>query len=288
MKDGDLYRSFANQFSGVSRFEIISRFTREFRYKVSKTFKDFSTPKVLCLALSAACTSVVSEPLRVVTEELPPYNFSDGQYVAGLSTQLVRAVVTHAGIDATFEVLPWPRAFRIAKQQKNVLIYSIFRTPEREKHFIWLWALAPFNYSVYANSPKTHIKIPHLGAIEQHTIGVLRDSAQVDLIRSFSNIDETNILIGANYEQLYLMLRKERIDMFLAPDLLVSYLNQKYHLSMQQQPTAIFPLEIGETEVFAAASINTDPMLVKRIKEAAQELKQDGTLAAIKQQYSIE
>lgn len=79
-----------------------------------------------------------SAAILVVTEELPPYNFTENGVITGSSTEVVRAVMREVGLEADIVSLPWARAMNKALTQPNVLIYTIATTPMRLPQFKWV------------------------------------------------------------------------------------------------------------------------------------------------------
>ena len=110
------------------------------------TMRDFMVPCIsmlkkvcycLLLVLCLACfSSVAKDSLRVVTEEWPPYNYSnENGKVVGAATAKVRWVLEQADIDYTLNSYPWARAIDLASTKKNVAIFSVYRTEIREQQF---------------------------------------------------------------------------------------------------------------------------------------------------------
>nr|BFE97768.1 hypothetical protein GCM10020185_83040 [Pseudomonas brassicacearum subsp. brassicacearum] len=87
------------------------------------------------LMFLAASAGAAEAPLRIVTEELPPYNMTQNGRMTGMSTEVVQAVLKEVGMDAPIHSMPWARAYELALNESNVLIYSIVRTPAREPLF---------------------------------------------------------------------------------------------------------------------------------------------------------
>ncbi len=81
---------------------------------------------VLMFLAASACAA--EAPLRIVTEELPPYNMTQNGRMTGMSTEVVQAVLKEVGMDAPIHSMPWARAYELALNESNVLIYSIVRT----------------------------------------------------------------------------------------------------------------------------------------------------------------
>ena len=89
--------------------------------------------------------------LRVLTEDLPPYQVvKNHQVVAGSAYLQVEDILRSAGLPCRTEVLPWARSFELARSQPNTLIYSLARLPARENLFIWLAPLINADYRYYS------------------------------------------------------------------------------------------------------------------------------------------
>ncbi len=87
--------------------------------------------KIIFLLLSTFLITgtTYSQEIRVLTEHLPPYQIQMGENkIGGFSTEIVRAVLKEAKIRAKIEVYPWVRAYSIALEDKNILIFSIVRS----------------------------------------------------------------------------------------------------------------------------------------------------------------
>jgi len=101
--------------------------------------------RVLPLILSTFIGSTVAQSqLSVVTENWPPYNYqNDKSDVDGVATAVVKRVLNHAELSYRIDVFPWARSYKLAQGQPNTLIYSIFKTAEREPYFHWFCPLLP-------------------------------------------------------------------------------------------------------------------------------------------------
>ncbi|WP_462379775.1 substrate-binding periplasmic protein [Pseudomonas sp. Marseille-QA0892] len=106
--------------------------------------------RVLLLANAMLVAQAQAHSIQIVTEELPPYNMTVDGKLTGMSTEVVKAVLADVGIDATFQAMPWARAYDTALHGENVMIYSIARTPERESQFKWVGMVAPMRWYLYS------------------------------------------------------------------------------------------------------------------------------------------
>lgn len=89
----------------------------------------------------------------VYTEDFPPYNYPgpDGQ-VVGISTERVRQVLDRAGLDYQIRLVPWSRAVQLSRSEPAALIYTLARTPERDRHYDWLMPLVRSEYHLFART----------------------------------------------------------------------------------------------------------------------------------------
>lgn len=94
--------------------------------------------------------------LTVYTEDFPPYNYlsEDGE-VIGSSTERVRQVLDRAGLTYAIKMVPWSRAVQLAGSERNVLIYTLAKTPERDQHFDWLVPLMRSQYYLFTRAGDT-------------------------------------------------------------------------------------------------------------------------------------
>ncbi|MFC4349411.1 substrate-binding periplasmic protein [Kordiimonas lipolytica] len=103
---------------------------------------------LLLLAPLARATGLV-----VYTEDFPPYNYRghDGE-VTGTSTERVRKVLDRTGLDYQIRLVPWSRAVQLSKSDNNALIFTLARTPERDRFYDWLMPLMRSEYHLFTRA----------------------------------------------------------------------------------------------------------------------------------------
>ena len=82
---------------------------------------------------------VLSQEIKVVTVLMPPYQtqLPNGS-IGGSATEIVKSMFEVTGDKPIIQAFPWARTYKLASSEPNTLIYSIARTPEREKKFNWV------------------------------------------------------------------------------------------------------------------------------------------------------
>jgi polar amino acid transport system substrate-binding protein len=93
----------------------------------------------VCLILFMANT--VGAELTILTEDLPPYNYTENGKLTGATTQVVQEIMRRLGIDDSIAVVPWARGYQRLNNEPNVVLFTTALTPERERRFHWVGPL---------------------------------------------------------------------------------------------------------------------------------------------------
>ena len=131
----------------------------------------------------AMASSVCAQGITVVTEEYPPYNFLDSNNrISGMATEVVEEVLKRARLDYKMAMYPWARAYQLAQDAPNVLIYSIGRSEQRESLFKWVDVIAPYDVYLYRLKSRTDIKATRLADVRHFKIGAVRDDVRAQYL----------------------------------------------------------------------------------------------------------
>src|SRR4051812_1471501 len=99
---------------------------------------DKKTPRVACmLFILWACTSAPASALQMLTEEYPPYNYTENKTLIGISTEIVVEMGKRAKVPMTFAVMPWPQAYDQTQMKLETCLFSTARLENRERIFKW-------------------------------------------------------------------------------------------------------------------------------------------------------
>ncbi len=242
--------------------------------------------KFLAMVLVFIMASVAwGADIRVVTEEWPPYSCVKKNKVEGLVTEVIRATLDQADLGYTIEAYPWARAYEMARNEKNVLIYSIFKLPNREAHFKWI-KIDGLAVDMALFRPKYREDI-HLNSLEDakgYRVGVTRETSTHHFLLG-KGFEEGVNLFPVNCEEqnsLKSQPKARRIDLTtgdvlsLAQWLKTSNLSPDYwvrEMSLFQQP------------LYMAFGLETSDELVDKVRQAFESIKAQGQVAQILGEY---
>lgn len=72
-------------------------------------------------------------------------------------------------------IYPWARAYQMAQDAPNVLIYSIGRNEQREALFKWVGVIAPYDVYLYRLKSRPEVKVLSMNDIRNYRVGAVRD-----------------------------------------------------------------------------------------------------------------
>jgi polar amino acid transport system substrate-binding protein len=196
---------------------------------------------ILCLALlfvlSAGCTTyeeigvpapVGAEELTFVTEEYPPFNYIEDGVAKGISVDILLGALEEMGAPISrdqIRVLPWHIAYDTALSQKNTILLTTIRSPEREELFKWA---GPFVSVAYVLFGEVHddYKISTPDDLKKYRFGVVQDDYAGILLKE-SGVSESNIIEADDAPTLISLLHDGTIDLFCYGDFAGRYFIEK-------------------------------------------------------------
>jgi len=243
------------------------------------------TKTLLSLILAIGLASpAIAQTIEVVTEQYPPYNYTEGGKIIGASTEVVEEVLKRAGITYTLTSYPWTRAYKMAMEKANVLIYSIGRNEKREKLFKWVDIIASYNIYLFKLKSRGDITLNSIEDAKKFKLGGVRDDVRTQYLEKQGFAAGKEIDLVKNDELNIKKLKAGKIDLFPIDENGMAYLAKQSGFSMDDFDKALYIEELS-AGLYMAFSTNTDDSVVNKCKEELKKLKDDGTHAKIQSKY---
>lgn len=241
---------------------------------------------VFMLCLSVCGAQARSQPLRIVTEELPPYSMTRDGQLTGMSTEVVQAVLKEVNVQASIQSMPWARAYDLALHDPDVLIYSITRTAEREHSFKWVGTIATTRWYLYSSSAHP-IRLMDLDdARDWQTATVNEDVGEQYLIGKKFVIGQ-QLQSSNHYELNYQKLRTGHVDLWISDELNADYLVRQD--GEEPGRTLVQSLRVPELEedggLNMAFSLSTPDATVQLFQKGLRAIRENGTYDAIARKW---
>lgn len=225
------------------------------------------------------------DDLILITEEYPPFNFTEEGTTQGIATDLLIEMLKQIGAGQTREdigLLPWARGYSIALSTEDVLLFSTTRTAAREDLFKWVGPIIRSKIVLFARKDRK-INLSNIEDINQKKLRVgvvLNDVGEQILLK-----------LGVKRKQIYRynkgvhlvdMLQKGRIDL-LAYGKLATRWNLK---SLGFDPNDFETIHaLQQAEYYYALNRKIDDRIVTQLQSALDQLKKSGALDRIVKRY---
>jgi polar amino acid transport system substrate-binding protein len=234
---------------------------------------------VILFALCARAASAAG--LTFLTEENPPFNYTEGGKLTGAGAEIVQQIASRAGIPVKTEVLPWDTAFVRAQAEKNTCLFSTARLENRERLFLWVGPIATNLWALYG---KTDFAVPikTLKDLSPYRIGVVTRDAKGDFLRE-NAVTNLKFVRDDRENPPRLLLPPDNPDHI---DLWITGLYAARGIASTAKVTGIKLVFIAaEQPLYLACNPQTDRATVKALSDALETLKTDGTLTRINAAY---
>ncbi|HJV70013.1 transporter substrate-binding domain-containing protein [Ideonella sp.] len=233
---------------------------------------------LLVLTMSAlAAPAIRAEPIQIVTED-SSYTYLQGGKVAGPATEIVEATLKRAGLsDYRIALYPWARAYDMALQEPNTLIFLIARTPAREAQFKWAGEFMRIEYHLYKLRSRHDVTVRNLDDARQYAVGVMRDDVRQQYLQS-RGFDK--LVVSARNADSLRMLLERKVHLLPLPENDVI----RFCKEANVDPAAlekVLTLSEMTTGIYMAYSHSTPNETVARTRAAFDRLKADGTVARL-------
>lgn len=238
------------------------------------------TAALLCLLLA---TPVRAEQYQVVTEEWAPYNYQENNQLTGMATEIVRAIMALTGDNFEVLLLPSMRSTHALKTRPKTIMYSLFRTAEREPLYKWVGPIVeesihPYQLANAQQPVNTLEQLLHAPRITTRHAGLIPEILQT---QGFNNLEKS----ATESLQLYRMLLAGRTDIIIGDtDAGVAYYSR--HLNIAPGTLRQIPIELYRSSLYIAFSRDSEDKMVAAWASALEQLRHSGELARIQGRYN--
>lgn len=221
------------------------------------------------------------EPMTIVTEEWPPYNYSEGGVLKGFSTELVQRIMKNLGRDYDIGVFPGVRSKKILDDGPRVMFFTMFRTPEREASYKWIGPLDVASFYFYKRKGSPLV----IKSLEDAKKASSVSCRNVGLVFSFlTEVGFSNLDTSANPSGIYQKVLNGRCALAIGETPLgVSYLLRQ--MGAPDDALVQTPLDILEARLYIACSKDIPDAEVALWQAALDGMKKSGEFDSLYAKY---
>lgn len=231
----------------------------------------------------------LSQEISVVTEEWGPYNFTENNRITGYSTEVVEAVLQKANLTYIIKMYPWARAYKMALEEPNTLIYTMGRNDEREYLFKWVGPIAPRQLSLFKLKTRSDVIIRTLEDAKKYKIGVVLKDSSTQFLESKGFKCPKNLEVVTNYELNQRKLLAERVDLITGNEIALAFQLKQKNISFGNKKLSFEKLEkillLIDENYWMGFSLKTSDKVVEQTQTALDTLRKESKLEEIQIKY---
>lgn len=233
------------------------------------------------LAAILALAAAPARALTLLTEESPPFNFTEKGKLYGSAAEIVLDMAMRAGVPVRTEVLPWDTAYVRAQGQKDTCLFSTARLENRERLFLWVGPIASNLWAVYGKGDFAPT-IRSVKELAPYRIGTVLRDATNEFLRE-NAVTELRPVRADAQNPPRLLLPRDHLEHI---DLWITGLYAGRDLAKAANVTDIKLVFIAsEQPLFLACNPQTDRKIVQALGDALESMKGDGSFKRITADY---
>ncbi len=232
-------------------------------------------PGLLICTFCVPADSDTAVALRFLTEHNPPGQYLDehGQ-ISGVTVELIRILQQRLNEHGDIELLPWARAFEIARTQPNIALFETARSADRETLFQWVGPVKLVQTALYGRTDQLAAGISSR-PLSRLIACDYRYSFNIARLNQLGFTAGNNLVLTTSQGECFDMLRLGRVDLIILTDAAATAHQPQLQLTLLQH--------ISETELYLAFSRDVSTLRVAAWQQALQQTVTDGTLQRLYQ-----
>lgn len=213
--------------------------------------------------------SIAAQPqdLRIVTEILDPFQVVKDDKVTGIAVEHIRSIFHTAQLSMPdVEGHPWSRAFKIAEERPNTLIFGIVRTPEREQKFEWVGKFAQTTFYLFGLKSRAHIQINTLEDVKNYAIALRRGDVTYHYFKRNGFVENENLLLVFERSVVERLFFNGKLDVIVSSPFLMREQAKVFGVDESLYEPK-FRLPELDVSFYLAAHPQTDPQLIETLRQ---------------------
>jgi polar amino acid transport system substrate-binding protein len=221
--------------------------------------------------------------LTLVTEENPPFNYTEQGKVVGMSTEIVAELGKRSGIPLQIQSMPWEKSYIAAQRDKDTCIYSTARLENRERLFSWIGPIATNQWVLIGKSDFAgSVKV--VEDARRYRVGVVAKDAKIEFLMGKGVTDLREVSEDSLNPPRLVLGRDDpnRIDLWVT-----SAYGARRTAERAKVKDIKLVLNLSKIPLYLACGRNTSPQTVQALQQAFERADKDGALKRIAERYAF-
>jgi polar amino acid transport system substrate-binding protein len=242
-----------------------------------------SITDVLLLVFGLTMAASAAHALTLLTEENPPFNYTDEGKVVGISTEIVSELGKRSGIDLQIRSMPWEKAYIAVQVDKETCLYSTARLENRERLFFWIGPIATNKWVLISKSDFAGT-VKKVEDARRYRVGVVAKDAKIEFLMG-KGVTDLREVSDDSLNPPRLVLNRDdpnRIDLWAT-----SAYGARRTAARANVKDIKLVLPLRDVPLYLACGRNTSPQTVQALGRAFEQVNKDGTLKRITARHAF-
>lgn len=231
--------------------------------------------KLLLLACLALPYAAHAQTVTFTTEDYAPFNYREGKEIKGATVEQVEKVMAAIGVDYTIEIMPWARAFGLARTAPMTCVFATAHNSARDQLFKWVEPLL-IDRNILITRKGSGVTANNLEEAKKYTVGTQREDYTETILKEkgFTKLD-----VASDFNATLRKLLGGRIDLMPISELYFDKMKA-------DQPVEMVTVLSAQPMSIACEKSFPDDLLAK-MQAALDKLIADGDQKQIFQKYGM-
>lgn len=217
--------------------------------------------------------------LQMLTEEYPPVTFAEDGRISGFVTDMVREICERLDIPDNIRLTSWKNAYNMALVHPNVVLFSADRTEAREDLFQWVGPVGQNSAILFARKG-SGITIDSME--DARNIASIATTTQWWTEQYLQSAGFTNLVTFQDPADNVRQLMKGEVKLAIFTDITVPEIVRNAGYGMEDLEPVF---TVQDNYFYIAVSRGTPRKTVEEWQSVLNDMKEDGTFAAIYGKY---
>jgi len=217
--------------------------------------------------------------LQIYTEDYPPLTFQENGEISGFGTEVVREILARLDIPDNIRISSWENGYHLCLVNPNFVLFTMKRTPLREKLFNWIGPIGS-NRTIFYAKKGSGIKINSMEDAEK--VGKIATCSAWFTEQDLENAGFTNLVSSPNPTENVRQLVEGEVDLSIFTDITIPEIAKQAGYSIDDLEP-VFTVSSGD--FYIAISKGTPEHVIDEWQQVFNEIYEDGTLENLYEEW---
>ena len=169
---------------------------------------------ILMFVILLIGVALIAEPLKLVTLKYPPYQYLEGERITGKVPPILDKTFFKLGYEIEISVHPWEKSLEMVKNKEADAIFTIFKTPEREKFLNYSDVILVMQKTAFFSKTGSDLDFTgNMEDIKDLSIGVVNSVSYGDIFDNGVKDNNLKTVVFKSTEACFKALIEDKVDL---------------------------------------------------------------------------